>query len=209
MRASATRLLRRLANSGRRLGAKALCCFTSTGDTALRLARQRSPLPLLAFTHDESVRARLAFSWGIESAVLAPATRRRSPAGRGESGLLAMGMWHPGTSSWWCPVVAAVCRDTPTRCACYESNDRSACAIAARERLEVDELGAHLESRVRTAWRATPSRLPALADLTHDRRYPDDDAGLVAQQCHAELDREPASVLVGGRHAQQACPRNG
>ena len=29
---------------GRRIGAAALCCFTRTGDTALRLARQRSPL---------------------------------------------------------------------------------------------------------------------------------------------------------------------
>ena len=28
---------------GRRLGAVALCCFTRTGDTARRLARQRSP----------------------------------------------------------------------------------------------------------------------------------------------------------------------
>jgi hypothetical protein len=33
-------------------------------------------LPMVAFAHNESVRARLAFSWGIESAVLAPATTR-------------------------------------------------------------------------------------------------------------------------------------
>jgi pyruvate kinase len=82
---------------GRRLGAKVLCCFTRTGDTALRLARQRSPLPLLAFAHDESVRARLAFSWGIESAVLAPATTAETLPTEVSRGLAAMGMRHPGS----------------------------------------------------------------------------------------------------------------
>ena len=82
---------------GRRLGAVALCCFTRTGDTALRLARQRSPLPLLAFAHDESVRARLAFSWGIESAVLAPATTAETLPTEVGHGLAALGMRQPGS----------------------------------------------------------------------------------------------------------------
>jgi pyruvate kinase len=74
-----------------------LCCFTRTGDTALRLARQRSPLPLVAFAHDESVRARLAFSWGIESAVLAPATTAETMPAEVHRGLTAMGMCNPGS----------------------------------------------------------------------------------------------------------------
>jgi pyruvate kinase len=82
---------------GRRLGAKVLCCFTRTGDTALRLARQRSPLPLVAFAHDDSVRARLAFSWGIESAVLAPATTAENLPTEVSRGLAATGMSHPGS----------------------------------------------------------------------------------------------------------------
>jgi pyruvate kinase len=82
---------------GSRIGAKALCCFTRTGDTALRLARQRSPLPLLAFAHDESVRTRLAFSWGIESAVLAPATTAETMPAEVRRGLTAMGMCDPGS----------------------------------------------------------------------------------------------------------------
>ena len=82
---------------GRRIGAKALCCFTRTGDTALRLARQRSPLPLLAFAHDNSVRARLAFSWGIESAVLAPATTAETMPAEVRRGLISMGMCDPGS----------------------------------------------------------------------------------------------------------------
>ena len=64
---------------------------------ALRLARQRSPLPLLAFAHDESVRARLAFSWGIESAVLAPATTAETLPTEVGRGLAAVGMRHPGS----------------------------------------------------------------------------------------------------------------
>lgn len=81
---------------GRRLGAAALCCFTRTGDTALRLARQRSPLPLLAFTHDDAVRTRLAFSWGIESAVLAPAAAAESMPGEVSRALVGLGVCHPG-----------------------------------------------------------------------------------------------------------------
>jgi pyruvate kinase len=82
---------------GRRIGATALCCFTRTGETALRLARQRSPLQLVAFAHDESVRARLAFSWGIESAVLAPATTAETMPAEVRRGLTAMGRCTPGS----------------------------------------------------------------------------------------------------------------
>jgi pyruvate kinase len=81
---------------GRRLGAAALCCFTRTGNTALRLAQQRSPLPLLAFVHDESVRARLAYSWGIESAVVAPAAKAETMATEVSAALVAMGTCRPG-----------------------------------------------------------------------------------------------------------------
>lgn len=81
---------------GRRLGAVALICYTRTGDTARRLARQRSPLPLLAFTHDESVRARLAVSWGIVSAVLAPATTAETMPAELSRVLLTMGVCRPG-----------------------------------------------------------------------------------------------------------------
>jgi len=81
---------------GRRLGAAALLCFTRTGDTALRLAQQRSPLPLLAFVHDESVRARLAYSWGVESAVVAPVAKAETMATEVSQALVAMGTCHAG-----------------------------------------------------------------------------------------------------------------
>jgi pyruvate kinase len=81
---------------GRRIGAVALCCFTRSGDTAMRLARQRSPLPLIAFAHNESVRARLAFSWGIESAVLAPSGNPEAMPAEVSRGLADLGISHPG-----------------------------------------------------------------------------------------------------------------
>jgi pyruvate kinase len=82
---------------GRRIGAVALCCFTRSGDTAMRLARQRSPLPLIAFAHNESVRARLAFTWGIQSAVLAPSSTPETMPAVVSRGLADLGISHPGS----------------------------------------------------------------------------------------------------------------
>lgn len=82
---------------GRRIGAVALCCFTRSGDTAMRLAKQRSPLPLIAFAHNESVRARLAFSWGIQSAVLAPSSTAETMPAEVSRGLSDLGIAHPGS----------------------------------------------------------------------------------------------------------------
>ena len=50
-----------------RLNARALVAFTTSGDTARRLARLHSHLPLLVFTPDPSVRSQLALSWGAET----------------------------------------------------------------------------------------------------------------------------------------------
>ena len=52
------------------LGAKALVAFTKSGDTARRLSRYRSPIPVLAFTPDAATRNQLALSWGVETFVL-------------------------------------------------------------------------------------------------------------------------------------------
>ncbi len=52
---------------GESLGAKALCCFTVSGDTVRRMARFHSTLPLLAFTPEPAVRSQLALTWGVET----------------------------------------------------------------------------------------------------------------------------------------------
>lgn len=50
-----------------RLNAKALVAYTTSGDTAKRLARLHSYLPLLAFTPNQEVRSQLALTWGCET----------------------------------------------------------------------------------------------------------------------------------------------
>jgi pyruvate kinase len=52
---------------GERLEARALVAFTQSGDTARRLARLHTHLPLLAFTPEPRVRRQLALTWGTES----------------------------------------------------------------------------------------------------------------------------------------------
>ncbi len=50
-----------------RVGAKYLVAFTQSGDTARRLVRYRSQVPVLAFTPEQAVRSQLALSWGVET----------------------------------------------------------------------------------------------------------------------------------------------
>jgi pyruvate kinase len=52
---------------GAAVGARALVAFTMTGGTARRLARYRSPIPLLAFTTEAATRSQLALTWGAET----------------------------------------------------------------------------------------------------------------------------------------------
>jgi pyruvate kinase len=55
------------ADVGATVAARALVAFTQTGDTARRLARHRSPIPLLAFTPTQQVRSQLSLTWGVET----------------------------------------------------------------------------------------------------------------------------------------------
>jgi pyruvate kinase len=56
------------------LGAKFLVAFTQSGDTARRLSRYRSPIPVLAFTPEASTRSQLNLTWGVET-FLGPTAR--------------------------------------------------------------------------------------------------------------------------------------
>ncbi|MFB7664605.1 pyruvate kinase [Kitasatospora sp. NPDC056138] len=58
---------RAAAEIGDFLGAKYLIAFTQSGDTARRLTRYRSPIPVLAFTYEPAVRSQLALTWGVET----------------------------------------------------------------------------------------------------------------------------------------------
>jgi len=52
---------------GLTVGAKYLVAFTQSGDSARRMSRLRSPIPMLALTPEIGTYNRLALSWGIES----------------------------------------------------------------------------------------------------------------------------------------------
>ena len=52
---------------GEILGVKYLVTFTESGDTARRMSRLRSRIPLLAFTPEAAVRSQLALTWGTET----------------------------------------------------------------------------------------------------------------------------------------------
>ena len=48
------------------VGAKFLVAFTQSGDSARRMSRLRSPIPILALTPEDAVYNQLSLSWGIE-----------------------------------------------------------------------------------------------------------------------------------------------
>lgn len=48
------------------LGAKYLVAFTTSGESARRMSRLRSPIPILALTPDSGTYNRMALSWGVE-----------------------------------------------------------------------------------------------------------------------------------------------
>src|SRR4051794_4148054 len=60
-------ITRAAAEVGETLGARYLVAFTQSGDSARRMSRLRSRIPLLAFTPEAAVRSQLALSWGVET----------------------------------------------------------------------------------------------------------------------------------------------
>jgi pyruvate kinase len=58
---------RAAAEMGDFLNAKFLVAFTQSGDTARRLSRYRSPIPVLAFTPEPATRSQLNLTWGVET----------------------------------------------------------------------------------------------------------------------------------------------
>lgn len=50
--------------------AKFLCVFTQSGDSARRLSRLRSRIPMVAFTPEPGIRRRMALTWGIRSTLV-------------------------------------------------------------------------------------------------------------------------------------------
>ena len=78
------------------VGATALVAFTMSGETARRLARYRSPIPLLAFTPEPAVRSQLALTWGAETFIVPPARHTDDMVRQVETALLDSGRCEKG-----------------------------------------------------------------------------------------------------------------
>ena len=89
-------IARAAAEVGAAVGAKALVAFTMTGETARRLARHRSPIPLLAFTPQPSTRSQLALSWGVETFIVPPTRHTDAMVRQVEEALLEIGRCEKG-----------------------------------------------------------------------------------------------------------------
>ncbi|MFC4532898.1 pyruvate kinase [Sphaerisporangium dianthi] len=89
-------IARAAAEVGAIVGAKALCAFTMSGETARRLARYRSPIPLLAFTSAPEVRGQLALTWGVETFEVPFVHHTDDMVRQVESALLSLGRYEKG-----------------------------------------------------------------------------------------------------------------
>jgi len=78
------------------VGARALVAFTMTGETARRLARCRSPIPLLAFTTEAVTRSRLALTWGAETFLVPAVAHTDDMVRQVEAALRDIGRCTPG-----------------------------------------------------------------------------------------------------------------
>jgi pyruvate kinase len=81
-------IARAAAEVGAAVGARALVAFTMTGETARRLARCRSPIPLLAFTTESATRSQLALTWGAETFLVPPVAHTDDMVRQVEAALL-------------------------------------------------------------------------------------------------------------------------
>jgi pyruvate kinase len=79
------------ATVGDLLDVKYLVAFTQSGDSARRMSRLRSRIPLLAFTPDPAVRSQLALSWGVETFLTATVNHTDEMVKQVDESLLTIG----------------------------------------------------------------------------------------------------------------------
>jgi len=78
------------------VGAKYVCVFTESGDSARRMSRLRYRVPTKAFTPDPAIRDRMALIWGIESFVVERVTHTDSMYRQVDEILLGKGLAEIG-----------------------------------------------------------------------------------------------------------------
>ncbi|MFF1633191.1 pyruvate kinase [Leifsonia sp. NPDC058248] len=76
--------------------AKYLCVFTESGESARRMSRLRSKIPILAFTPEESIRRRMSLNWGVESFVVSRVTHTDQMVAQVDEALKSTGLAENG-----------------------------------------------------------------------------------------------------------------
>ncbi|MDY7543046.1 MULTISPECIES: pyruvate kinase [unclassified Cryobacterium] len=76
--------------------AKFLCIFTETGDSARRMSRLRSSIPILAFTPDPGIRRRLTLTWGVQTYLVDRVPHTDAMFGQLDDILLGQGLAEVG-----------------------------------------------------------------------------------------------------------------
>ncbi|MFW5417450.1 pyruvate kinase [Nocardiopsis sp. CNT-189] len=89
-------IARAAAEVGATVGAKALVAFTMSGETARRLARYRSPIPLIAFTTQTTTKGRLSLQWGVDAYCVPWVDHTDEMVRQVETELLDMGIYQKG-----------------------------------------------------------------------------------------------------------------
>src|SRR5215207_765232 len=89
-------ITRAAAEVGELLGARFIVAFTQSGDSARRMARLRSPIPLLAFTPVQAVRSQLALVWGVETFLTPKVTHTDAMVRQVDQALLGEGRVREG-----------------------------------------------------------------------------------------------------------------
>jgi pyruvate kinase len=89
-------IARAAAEVGAIVNAHALVGFTMSGETARRLSRYRSPIPLLAFTSVQATRSQLALVWGVETFIVPHVDHTDEMVRQVERALLEIGRCQKG-----------------------------------------------------------------------------------------------------------------
>jgi len=89
-------ITRAAAEIGETLDVKYLVTFTQSGDSARRMSRLRSAIPLVAFTPVDSVRNVLSLSWGVQTYHVPPVDSTDAMVNQVDSTLRAQGLAEVG-----------------------------------------------------------------------------------------------------------------
>ena len=76
--------------------AKYLCVFTESGDSARRMSRLRSDIPMIVLTPHEHIRRRMALTWGVKSYLVDAVTHTDQMFGQVDDLLLGEGLAEAG-----------------------------------------------------------------------------------------------------------------